>query len=165
MSYPAKSIANAFLNLGFSEKGRITPMKLQKLVYFAHGYFLGAYGEPLIDECFEAWQYGPVAPSLYHEFKGFGNTPISRLATELDWEADEELPVPPPADDPRFSKVLNFVWKTYGKRDALVLSDITHKAGAPWDVVTKENVHNKKNMSIPDEIIEDHFKSFVRKKG
>src|SRR5689334_3355834 len=104
--YQSKAIANAFLNLGFREKRGISPMKLQKLVYFAHGYYPGAYKNPLIDECFEAWPYGPVVPSLYHEFKEFGNSRITRLASEFDWDAEDDVPVPIPSGDRKFEKVL-----------------------------------------------------------
>jgi len=44
-------------------------MKLQKLVYYAHGWHLALNNEPLIDEQVECWQYGPVISSLFHEFK------------------------------------------------------------------------------------------------
>ena len=37
----------------------------QKILYFAHMACLGEYGEPLIDEQFHAWLYGPVIPNLY----------------------------------------------------------------------------------------------------
>ncbi len=40
-------------------------MKLHKLLYYAAGWHLGFTGEPLFDEDIEAWQYGPVVPSIY----------------------------------------------------------------------------------------------------
>lgn len=55
-SYSAKEIANYFLEL--SAKKDISPLKIQKLVYIAHGWHLALYGEPLVqDELAEAWEY------------------------------------------------------------------------------------------------------------
>jgi len=78
MAYPAKSIANELLSLAHTRGiSDVTPMKLQKLVYYAHGWWFGATGEPLIEEQIEAWQYGPVVPSLYEATKNFGNQSIT----------------------------------------------------------------------------------------
>src|SRR5262245_56745225 len=85
MTFPAKAVANFFLEKGFKEEIPISPMKVQKLVYFGHGWSLGLTGDPFIEEVIEAWPYGPVIKSLYHEFKGYGNGPITVLATEAVW--------------------------------------------------------------------------------
>ena len=58
--YTAQAIANFFL-----WQEQITQMKLHKLLYYAAGWHLGFTGEPLFDEDIEAWQYGPVVPSIY----------------------------------------------------------------------------------------------------
>lgn len=76
MPYPVSVIAQAFVKMG-AEKGRpFTQAKLQKLVYFAQGYHLAKYGEPLIEEEFEAWRFGPVVPAIYELYGLFGIDPI-----------------------------------------------------------------------------------------
>ena len=83
MSYSAKAIANYFLGLADAEKKPISHLKIQKLVYIAHGWYLAIKGEPLVgDEYAEAWQYGPVFPSLYHEFKIHGSGHITEPAMD-----------------------------------------------------------------------------------
>jgi uncharacterized phage-associated protein len=88
--YSPIAVANRFLQLSFAEKRPIDHMKLQKLVFFAHGYYLAASkleaGDPvpLVDEYFEAWPYGPVSPRLYEEFKEFGRREITRLGFVFD---------------------------------------------------------------------------------
>ena len=76
MAHLSEAIANSFLEIGEP----IDPMKIQKLVYFAHGWHLGFQEQPLSVEDAQAWQWGPVFPDLYHEIKGYGRGPItSRL--------------------------------------------------------------------------------------
>src|SRR5712691_11530985 len=73
MSYSALTVANTFLDLATQEGKYVTNMKLQKLVYIAHGYYL-AYraGEPLIFEDVKAWQWGPVIVELYEALRQYG---------------------------------------------------------------------------------------------
>ena len=56
MAYSAFAVANAFIER--AEQGRIpnlTPMKLQKLLYFAQAWHLkGTQGRPLLDDNFES---------------------------------------------------------------------------------------------------------------
>src|SRR5882762_236012 len=97
MAYDPKSIANVFLALAEAEGKHLTPLQLIKLVYIAHGWYLALTQKPLISEQAEAWQYGPVIPSLYQEFKGFGNSFIKRRAGELSFDTPPSLP--PDGDD------------------------------------------------------------------
>ena len=80
MAYPYKSVANAIINKMRARGESISPLKLQKLLYYTCGYYLAASGgRPLIDHTFEAWDYGPVLPSLYHSLKMFGRKPIKNV--------------------------------------------------------------------------------------
>src|SRR4051794_28085835 len=54
----------------------LTPMKVLKLVYIAHGWVLSSADAPLISESVQAWKFGPVIPSLYHYFKRYGASPV-----------------------------------------------------------------------------------------
>ena len=79
----SKAVANYFLDIAERDGKTLNPMKLQKLVYIAHGWHLAIRRRPLIRESVEAWKYGPVIADLYHEFKKFGNMPITERATEI----------------------------------------------------------------------------------
>lgn len=57
LPYPAIAIANYFLKLGKERGIAINPMKLNKLVYLAHGWHLALYDLSLIDEMVEAWTF------------------------------------------------------------------------------------------------------------
>ncbi|MCY4035317.1 MAG: DUF4065 domain-containing protein [Hyphomicrobiales bacterium] len=54
----------------------ITNLRLQKVLYFAHMFYSGREKKKLIGENFQAWEYGPVLPSLYRHVKQFGKYPI-----------------------------------------------------------------------------------------
>ncbi len=79
MAHPAAAIANEFLKRAQAEGRQLTHMHMQKLVYIAHGWNLAVNNEPLIDEPFQAWDYGPVVPSLYRALREYGAGPVGRL--------------------------------------------------------------------------------------
>lgn len=152
-----KSIANFFLDLAKARGDKISPMKLQKLVYYAHGWFAGYTGKPLINESVEAWQYGPVIPSLYREFKCFGSGEIGAKACAM--EGFEFVEVPSPEDE-GMRKFLTSVWESYGKYTGIALSEMTHAAGSPWDETWKAN-QGVRGVDIPFDAIASHFKAAV----
>jgi uncharacterized phage-associated protein len=90
MPFPSVAVANEFLTIARSKGTPLTPMKLQKLVYFAHGWFLALNpGQPLISERVEAWKYGPVIRALYSQFRDYGDASIEALAFECRWEGGQ----------------------------------------------------------------------------
>lgn len=164
MSYSAKSIANYFIQKSNFE---IDLLKLMKLVYFSYGWSFVFLDNkvPLIDENIEAWQYGPVIPSIYHEFKGEKN-PLRRYAKDYNSLEKRECEVEIP-DKLEIIEFLNHMWKIYGKYTGWELSVFTHEAGAPWaQIVDEEKAKNgflKKNVDIPDNVIAAYFKSLAEK--
>ena len=155
MLYSAKSIANEFLNLA-EEKGEgLSPMKLQKLVYYAHGWYVGMTGKRLINEEIEAWKFGPVIPSLYQEFKKYGSSPIEEKATEIVGFKIINVELESPKDD-AIKKFVKNVWNAYGKFTAITLSEMTHTLNSPWDKTIKASATI--NRDIPFEFILSHFK-------
>jgi uncharacterized phage-associated protein len=169
MQYPVLAVANEFLDIAIKSGCKdITPMKLQKLVYFAHGWFLALTEQPLISERIEAWQYGPVIPSLYRAFKEYGNRPVDQLHFELEFGSDsdevsfEDIEIVTPRLNPDESseaqfavKLIRKVWDSYGKYSPSRLSNATHVPDSPWKQVYKEG---KKFEVIPDELIKNYFK-------
>lgn len=55
MFYDAKSIANYFLELAAESGQRIDAIKLQKLVYFANGWYAGYTSQPLMPSVDGNW--------------------------------------------------------------------------------------------------------------
>ena len=152
--YSAKAVANYFLDLAKAKGESLDPMKLQKLVYFAHGWFLAVHGKPLLNEEVQAWDYGPVIATLYHEFKDYGSGPIDDYAYEFSPTALEK-PVIPPEDQGTIA-VLNRIWEVYGKYSGIQLSNMTHAVGAPWRKAL-DGREGLRSVSIPNDLIREHF--------
>lgn len=151
MAYEAKTIANFFLSQAKRDDVPVSPMKLLKLLYFAHGWYLAITGEPLLEERIEAWIYGPVIPDIYLEFKQFGNDPITGNFEPHNLPREENHDV---------NVILGEVWKTFKGYSAVALSNMTHEKGTPWSK-TMEPYRGKgkfpKNLIIDDKLIKDFF--------
>ena len=50
----------------------INGMQLQGILYCAQCEFMKNYGEPLFDDDFEAWKFGPVISAVYYEYSHMG---------------------------------------------------------------------------------------------
>ena len=145
-------IANYFLSK-YGVSYNITPMKLVKLVYIAHGWHLGITDSALIDENPEAWKYGPVIPRIYHEFKKHGKNPIkAENITPVD---DGLLPV---------NKIafLDKIWSVYGRFTAIQLSEKTHQPGSPWHIVWNSKQGKAVGpRQIPQHLIRDYYRKML----
>ena len=164
MPYESKAIANYFLGLAERDGVPLSPMKIQKLVYFAHGWHLAIYDEPLIDETVEAWEFGPVVPTLYRDFKRFGNGPITEKATKVvlgggdSWLKRTIRIEVPQLYDSKIQVFLDVIWEKYKGFSAIQLSNLTHVSDSPWSLVYKENV-GRKGVDIPDPQIKAYFEA------
>lgn len=58
-----------------------TNMKINKLVYFAQVECLRIHRHRLFDEPIQAWECGPVEPSVYAAFKEYGPNRITAPAS------------------------------------------------------------------------------------
>ncbi len=140
-TYDARAVANSFLELGNTESVPITPMAIQKLVYFAHGWMLAVYGRPLIEQRIMAWDYGPVIHDLYTEFKRFGDRAITepaKIIQTMGMKFRVTHPEIPKDQDPEATHLLGQVWDTYKHFTAIQLSNMTHVPGSPWSIA-REN--------------------------
>lgn len=160
-SYKPSHIANYFLLRANKENIQITQLKLLKLVYIGYGWVLAVLNEKLFKEEIEAWQHGPVIPSLYNEFKHFGKQPINTLATEFDLE-NFKLSFPKiDINDENTLMVLGKVWDVYHKFSAWALRSKTHEENTPWTDTVK-NGEDLGNIIDPN-LIKTHFQRKIAK--
>lgn len=98
----------------------LSNLKLQKLLYYLQGFFLSQLGRPLFDEDMEAWNYGPVVPSVYHHYKIFGATSIPIPSNEQTVDLGEEG-----------EALFQEVYSRFNRYSASALVEMTH-AESPW---------------------------------
>lgn len=158
--YDPAAVANGFLELGFRESVPIDPMKIQKLCFFAHGYYLASTREPLVNERFQAWKLGPVLPSLYQRMKKFKASPITEYGEVYDYALSRWRPAAPPEQDEHYQRVRQFVWNTYGKRESITLSSLTHREGGAWANTIRLN-RGIQGPQISDEAVIEEFLPLV----
>src|SRR3954447_8990596 len=126
--FSALAVANFFVGRALAESERyLTNMALQKVLYFADGEYIAKERRRLFDDRIEAWEYGPVVPTVYHEFKRFGGQPIREKANALEMKDDyttmrlwtPDIPASEDADADR--DFLKDIWKRYGQWPATKL--------------------------------------------
>lgn len=86
--YDVLTIARFIINYCNTENITISNLKLQKLLYFVQAYFLITHDEPCFRENIEAWDFGPVIPEVYHEFKQYGSGNIPRIDRYIVYNND-----------------------------------------------------------------------------
>lgn len=131
----AAQIARICDSLGYTYNNT----KIQKLLYCCYGCFLAKYEERLVDEYPRAWQYGPVFPKVFNYIKK-GNDLMERSPIA---DLTEEQCI-----------FLKSIIETFGKYDAVPLSQWSHKKGSPWEQVVSEF---GLQQFIPDDIIQKYF--------
>jgi len=122
------------------EKGswKISNLQLQKILYMTQMVYMGQNdGARLVDANFEAWDYGPVEPSLYQRVRMFGSRPIQ----DVFYAAR-----PFKANDPR-RIILDEVCDELVHRRPGELVDITHWSRGAW---AKNYESGIRGIKIPD---------------
>ncbi len=113
----------------------ITPLKIQKLLYYIQGLSAVIFNKPAFNDGIYAWSYGPVVESIYKKYKG-------------------RAPISSPKDDIKISagldKIIDIVISSYGQIEAGNLIDLTHSE-EPWK-------NTKRNQIIDFELIRNYFK-------
>ena len=134
-------VAKAFLTIS-----SMTPKKLQKLCYYAQGWYAGLTGMKLFDDDLQAWIHGPVCPKLYEAYKIYGYNEIPKLETNI---ANKEL-----------KGIVEQIYRIYGKLDGDELEQLTHQE-KPW-----RNARKGIESCVPsNEIIEfDDMKEYFSNK-
>ena len=141
-------VANWFLAKSKDEGVDLRHMKLQKLVYFAYGWYSVDMDEPLFSEQVCAWPHGPVVEDLYQKYKLFKKNPI-----EVD-----DISYPPVSEEVR--SILEEVWEIYSPCTDTHLRNITHRHEAPWSKVYN---NRDRNIEIPYSDIQNYFKTLKNK--
>lgn len=136
----------------FSALHEVTPLTLQKLLYYIQGNYAAIYDKPLFDAPCEAWVHGPVYRNVYNLFRDFKYNPIDD--DRFVPLKERALPLTPEAKE-----VVDRVLDTFGMYSGKVLESITHKE-APWLDARKGFLPDETSHA---EISLDAMKSYFKK--
>lgn len=126
--YTYDEVANWFLSKG---EGKISPKKLQKLVYYAYAWTLTLLNDSVnkLDNRlfegvqFEAWIHGPVIHELYNKYSKYGFNNINETKECPEFTED-------------IQDILDQVWNVYDQYSADELESMTHQE-LPWQNARK----------------------------
>lgn len=156
MSYDGREVANFVLDQCEVHARDISHLSLQKIVYFGHVWSLIKLGRPLIKHSFEAWEFGPVLPYLYRDFKSAGSGPLRARARRLDARSGERTTVAY-SFDASIHELLVTVTDFYSRLTAAELVRMSHLPGSPWYQVWNHAGKANPGMLIRDEAIVEFY--------
>ncbi|MGZ4135557.1 MAG: Panacea domain-containing protein [Tumebacillaceae bacterium] len=118
-------VANYFrARIDYEAGDNITPLKLQKLCYYAQAWHATwNQGERLFEEDFEHWDHGPANHALFNKYRDYKWQPID----------PSDLSEYDPAETFTLQQLesLAEVWDAYGDYSAKRLENLTHQED-PW---------------------------------
>lgn len=152
----------------------LTQIQLNKLAYFAYGFYAGDSGKKMFQNDIEAWKHGPVVPTLYHEFKRFRYSPITKKENGRSYFFDEvnDTSITPSLtkedieDKENILDALNFTWAILGNSTSGQLIEISHDESGPWCETIRRKGYSCDDppygLAIPFEKIEKYFKKILQ---
>ena len=108
----------------FKKAEEVTPLALQKMLYFIQGIYMVLFDIELFSEECEAWVHGPVFKDVYTVFKTFKYNPIDDTRFAMFQNRFYEL-------SENEKMVIDLVVESFGMYSAKALERITH-GESPW---------------------------------
>lgn len=144
-------VAAYFIYLANNEdKNELTPLKLQKLVYYSQAFVIAFCKRRLFNEPIQAWRHGPVCPELYRTYRMYGYHHITAVQTLGN--ADSII------NNNIVKAIIDAIWETFGKFSGPQLEEMTHQED-PWRDAIRQGV----NTLISDVSIQRYFDPIVKK--
>lgn len=148
MSYNVLDVCRYIINYSNEHDYGISNLKLQKILYFVQAYFLINTKDhmPCFAEKIEAWDFGPVVPAAYHEYKQYGSGDIPDASYFLFdfnniWDSGR-VDYNNDAIAPNDKILINQVIDKFANYTATDLVTLTHKQ-SPWIDAYVPNQNNE----------------------
>ena len=139
----------------FKRAGEVTPLALQKMLYFVQGIYMVLYNKELFSEECEAWAHGPVYREVYEVFKSFKYNPIDDSRFAMLQNRFHEL-------SEEEKQVIDLVLDSFGRYSGKVLEQITH-VETPWKVARVNYLPGEaSNEIISKEAIKNYFSEVAK---
>lgn len=116
----SESKIDSVVNYLLCECEDITPLALQKILYYIQGFYYAFLNKFIFEENCEAWVHGPVFRDIYYKYKEYKFDPIRGydVSKESDLSVSEKA-------------IIDSVVKNLGCYSGKVLESFTH-AEMPW---------------------------------
>ncbi|WP_312050502.1 Panacea domain-containing protein [Acinetobacter courvalinii] len=145
-----------FVNQNFPNTS-FTHVKLQKILYYVYCDFLKS-GTILFEDKIEKWQYGPVIPSIYSNFRSYGFSRITTPETPVRFVNDESgIRFEREPFDPAFLSLtadqrqrLDFIITKLVDKEAFELVELTHQENS-WLRAEQDIKNGNKNIPYSEE--------------
>lgn len=133
----------------------ITPLALQKILYYIQGFSTYFFDKPIFEDNAEAWVHGPVYREIYDRFSYYRYNPISKNEfesyNEIDSLNDKEV------------KLIDAVINNFGVYSGKTLEKMTHIT-IPWEEGRKELSEEEHSSNIIDiTTMKDYFTNIGKK--
>jgi len=132
----------------------ITPLALQKILYYIEGFSLALLDKSILSTSCEAWVHGPVYREIYDRFCYYQYHPIDKLEFQeyevLENFSEQEI------------KLIDEVMKSFGCYSGKVLENMTHLT-TPW-IKARENrgADERSDQLIDQKEIQYFFKEICK---
>jgi uncharacterized phage-associated protein len=125
-------------------------LKLQKLLYYSQAvHLVRNEKKPLFPESIEAWDYGPVVPPIYREYKSYGFDILPPIDEPVNLELQE-------------LRAVDMTLSCFGEMSGPALINQTHfedpwktayHPGRPSGVISLDSMYDffKENLDFTDE--------------
>lgn len=131
----------------------ITPLALQKILYYAQGFYYAFFGDYLFKEDCEAWVHGPVYTNIYYKYCDYGS---SNIPIDEDYYIEDII-------DEDKKELLNVVIKYFGYYNGKALEKMTHYE-SPWIKARRGlPIDEKSNNIIEKTDISEYFNKVKEK--
>lgn len=131
----------------------ITPLSLQKILYYAQGFYKAFFGKFLFEDDCQAWVHGPVYVNIYEKYKEFKSANIS---IDIDYDIEDII-----VDEKR--EILDVIIKYFGYYNGKALEKMSHYE-TPWINARKGLLPTENsNNIINKEDIKDYFEKVKNK--
>ncbi len=127
---------------------KVDHLSMQKLLYLSHMISLGENNKRLITRDFEAWDYGPVEPSLYQKLKAYGSSDIADIFF-----------VEPYNETSNEYDSIKFIVDELGDVPSRRLVAITHHSDGAWSKCYKLGI---RGITIPDRLILEEYNDRIK---
>lgn len=132
----------------------ITPLSLQKILYYAQGFYKAFFGKFLFEDDCQAWVHGPVFVDIYEKYRDFKS---ANIIIDIDYDIEDII-----VDEKR--EILNAVIKYFGYYNGKALEKMSHYE-TPWINARKgllptensNNIINKEDIKEYFEKVKDKY--------